>query len=303
MDLTDIYHIYSDVVKGVLGLIISLLFTFDLISVVLINRTKHTSKNTRFLSSSLVGFDAFSLVAVFLRLFISNKDIMIRLREAGFFCLLLGFVTVFMMCIERLILFAAPTKYIMYFRPKFMKRFAIVTWISLYGGVNTIMWAKCGLRFHFTPEYIACTSGIIKSASTLIFLTNILAGAIYVKIIHLIVTLSRRNRTTAAHWTGQKYIQPKLQMRNTTLVFTYLITLTSMNICILMWYVFGSTNITLRTAYDMTIMLSAIIDPCLYVLWFKESKFELLKLFSMCIPSLKNKIESMRTEVYNIVTR
>lgn len=301
MPLKDVYQTFSTVNKFGIAFVIVLVFIFDITSLVLINRTKRTFKNTRFLTTSLVGFDGLSTVALFFRLFVNNVDILIRLREVGFYCLLFVYVTVFMMCVEQLILITAPTKYMMYFRYASVKRFAVGTWLSMFGGVVTTQWVKCGLRFHITPDYFACQTIVFKMSSILIFVINIASGAIYIKIIQTIWSIYRRYRTMGSYWTGQKYIRPPLHLRNTKLVFAYFITLTSMIIILLMWYVFGKTDETLRLAIDVTIMLSAIVDPCLYVFWFKESRFELLKLLSVCKPSLRSKIEPMRIEVFNII--
>lgn len=302
MDIIDIYHIYPNLPKAVIGAIILVILCFDIISVVLINKTKRTSKNTRFLSSSLVLFDSLSLVTIFARLWVGNGDSLMRLREAGFYTLLLGFVTVCLMCVERLILFSAPTKYMVYFRYTSLKKLAVFLWILLLSSL--IVWesAHCGLQFHFTPTFFNCMSGTIKVAGSISFVINITAAVCYVRIYFLVRTLSRPTNPSSAQCAGSPHYKPALELKNTNLVLMYLVTITVTNICLVTWYAIGTTSINLRIFSDAVIMMAAITDPCLYVFWFKECKLELLKIFARCLPSLKDKVYTMRVDVFNIVT-
>ena len=53
---------------------------------------------------------------------------------------------------------------------------------------------------------------------------------------------------------------------------------------------------------DLIKLVNCFIDPFIYIIWFRETRMEILKLFQVFCPSLKPKIEQMRVEIFNIQT-
>ena len=51
---------------------------------------------------------------------------------------------------------------------------------------------------------------------------------------------------------------------------------------------------------DFITLVNCYIDPLIYVIWYKETKLELLKVAQTCLPRLKPKIQKMQTAIYNI---
>ena len=51
---------------------------------------------------------------------------------------------------------------------------------------------------------------------------------------------------------------------------------------------------------DIITPVNCYIDPLIYVIWYRETKLELLKVAQTCLPGLKPKIQKMQTEIYNI---
>ena len=51
---------------------------------------------------------------------------------------------------------------------------------------------------------------------------------------------------------------------------------------------------------DIVALVNCYIDPFIYIIWFSETRMELLKLFQLCCPRLQPKIEKMRIEIFNI---
>ncbi|KAH3882670.1 hypothetical protein DPMN_006614 [Dreissena polymorpha] len=56
-----------------------------------------------------------------------------------------------------------------------------------------------------------------------------------------------------------------------------------------------------RLSLDVVSTLNCLLDPFLYVLWFKECKLELLKIFSCLGQVIKDKAASLHYEVFDIV--
>ena len=53
---------------------------------------------------------------------------------------------------------------------------------------------------------------------------------------------------------------------------------------------------------DAVYLVNSIIDPLIYVVWFKEVRMEILSAISKLCPCLKPTVEKMRREVFNIST-
>ncbi len=54
---------------------------------------------------------------------------------------------------------------------------------------------------------------------------------------------------------------------------------------------------------EIVAMLNCMLDPWLYVIWFRENRMELLKLFCSWNAVSRRKIESMRIDMFVIVTQ
>ena len=50
----------------------------------------------------------------------------------------------------------------------------------------------------------------------------------------------------------------------------------------------------------VTYLINCIVDPVIYVIWFRETRMELFKLIKVICPCLKPKIEKLRKDIYQI---
>ena len=87
------------------------------------------------------------------------------------------------------------------------------------------------------------------------------------------------------------------------LVFWVLILVTSLAyfIIILLTHYMGLGPYIVRLSLDAVSILNCLLDPFLYVLWFKECKLELLNMFSFLGKSVKEKAKLLQYEVFDIV--
>ena len=69
-----------------------------------------------------------------------------------------------------------------------------------------------------------------------------------------------------------------------------------------------TTEVKIQNTYqmvnviDFVYLFNCIFDTLLYTLWFKEARFEILKIFSKLCVRLQPSVEKMRLEVYSIIT-
>lgn len=98
------------------------------------------------------------------------------------------------------------------------------------------------------------------------------------------------------------------QYKGTAASFMFLINATIAQVIFLglsALYLVRSSNGTrdnglVGTLADWWGLINCIIDPLIFVIWFREARMEFLKLVSGICPSVNNKIEELRVEIYQI---
>ena len=98
------------------------------------------------------------------------------------------------------------------------------------------------------------------------------------------------------------------QYKGTGASFVYLLNsaiAVGANIGLSLYFAFMVANGTILTGQitnitDAVYLLNCIIDPLIYVLWFKEARMEILNMFSTICHCLKPTVEKMRREVFHI---
>ena len=77
-------------------------------------------------------------------------------------------------------------------------------------------------------------------------------------------------------------------------------------ISVTIYFAILATNGTLTgqeaNIWDAVYLVNSIIDPLIYVVWFKEVRLEILGAISKVCPCLKPTVEKMRADVFYIVT-
>ncbi|KAH3862963.1 hypothetical protein DPMN_025939 [Dreissena polymorpha] len=92
------------------------------------------------------------------------------------------------------------------------------------------------------------------------------------------------------------------QYKATSIVFLYLVIVIVTSVAYLILILFSKLEYALiRQSTDIILNINCLLDPCVYVIWYRECRMEILKMFSTCFPGLKDRIETMRHEIFFIV--
>ncbi|KAH3790314.1 hypothetical protein DPMN_168512 [Dreissena polymorpha] len=89
----------------------------------------------------------------------------------------------------------------------------------------------------------------------------------------------------------------------TSAVFVYLVIIILTSAGYLLVIKLNLSHVALRFGLDIITTVNCILDPFVYVLWFKECRMEMLKMLSVClpyVPSLERRIENMRKDIFHM---
>ncbi|KAH3790311.1 hypothetical protein DPMN_168509 [Dreissena polymorpha] len=212
-------------------------------------------------------------------------------------CAFLAYVTVGMMSLERLILFYDPNFYLRHVSSKLVKTIAYCVWLAATLLYLSLRFLVCFLQtedfslYHVTGKCNTISNnGYIAGIAVTIFI----AILCYIKIFLIIksdVKLSMRPNVSVKHY------------KATSAVFVYLVIIILTSAGYLLVIKLNLSQVALRFGLDIITTVNCILDPFVYVLWFKECRMEMLKMLSVClpyVPSLERIIENMRKDIFHM---
>lgn len=310
--------------------------TFNLLSLSVLLKTKRTPRNTHFLSAGLIILDSLALLTLLVRCFLTDASLQFEIMVDGMIFVFTGVYTVTLMCIERMLNCVYPLLYVKYIKRCLVKKLGIATWIISPVLFLFVQYEICKVIIKPVPQQLQCATYqrrvMFASLCLNIVISYACAIKIYWTIKHKIEFIPNEPNTCsvvrirktdkenvkegvmkdqstltgdAAHRVllTNNQLTVCVKKRNTYLVFAYLITVTVMCICAIIVNVTGThTNFTAIISC-LIILLNGIVDPCLYVFWFRESRLELMRTLALCFPSLKGNVEAKRLKLFEIVTR
>ena len=291
-----------DEIYTILMTIISvILLLFTTVAIIALRRTKSTPETARFLSSGLLLFDITGTLSFTLRRFVVNHYINIFVQVLGVNCVFIAYVTVGIMSFERLLIFSSPHFYLRRVTPEKVKRIVTSIWISLTVMYFFVRYGMCYTLYTNATIYDVigrCNTASYTFYGFFIVMTCVVSGACYTRIFMI-------------EWSNRKYKQSTnildtfralMKYKTTGIVFLYTVSilLTTLSYCFTLLFLKSDTYGT-RISTDITNMTSCVLDPCLYVLWFRECRYEVLKMFSCASPKMAHKLENMRIEIFNVV--
>ena len=387
-----------------LGLLTACILCFIAISLRAISRTKRTPRNTRFLTKGMLVLDFIGVSTVIARMFLEDKVIEYEVIIISYIATNTSFITVALMCVERIVLCQSPLWYTAYFKHSRLRVVAVCIWIIFPLGTLFLRYVVCLHIIQSLESRDMCASNLGRITSGNIYIIILVAYICYFRIFVILrkkknryahqlhgtsvdqinrqsctdssnaldvvyprvckplypninsgnskcnnslrsshisvdvqtkktdssLTLSNHDdvvmqttgsvsvelcgsrdtiETTSSPSKSRMVVQhvPKdaqfsIKNRNTYLVFAYLVTMTIALISVvLVSFVVEGTGV-IQFGSIIIVLLNGTIDPCMYVLWFKECKLELMKMMAVCRPSLYDKAELRRIQIYDIVT-
>lgn len=263
-------------------------------SFIALNRTRHTPRSARFLSSSLLVFDFMATVFYTVRKVIDDARFNLLFQLFGMGCNFLGYVNIAIMSIERLLLFHWPNFYLRRVSYKVFKRICIVIWL-LY----SIEWIiETGLCYVFIDRKniysMFCFTRAIQRHLIGVYGTSSLVSCTCLfKITLIIANQSSKTMGGKGTWRNNKA---------TVVVFICIVNYLLTTLCgVTMTFVIPE-NYVRRATNDLLMITNGFVDCCTYVLWFRECRLELLKLFGGVCPGFNKKADKMRFELFDIMT-
>lgn len=263
------------------------------LSLVAFTRTRQTPRSARFLSTALLVFDLLTTVSFTLRKFTSHKKTNILIEFVGIGWSFLAYLNIGIMSFERLVVFQWPNFYLRYVTYTFTKVVAFFTW-TLYITSYLIFFLLCVSNDN-PREFAICLKKVTSIFIQVTFPTVVLvSSSCYLVILHIIKKQTYRSPPERAN-TVRMY-------KSTVVVFLCLV-----NFILTTSLYLGFSTLTVdinvrRLILDSFTMINGLLDTFLYVLWYKECRMELLKIFSFFFPNLQQNIDNMRVTIFNIVT-
>lgn len=266
-----------------LSVLTGFVFAWDIVSVAAIYRTKRTPRTARFLTCALISFECVGLLSLDMDKYISNMDISPLFRLHIIVLGLLIYTTILLMAFERLsFLNATNVFHNNDFRHKLITRLAICLWMVEVIAIFTFRMLVCG-------NSISCANATQKTVRVTNFVILLIADGLGVLTFYHL-------RTNAHVLHG-----PIFSARATTILFLYIAIYTLFSAVLAIGFLL-SLAAHLPQMYHVIGLIACVIEPIIYVYWYKESRMELMKLFSVCFPKLTTVTERMRIDIFNIPT-
>ena len=253
----------------------------------------------KFLASALFVFHVVSNASMILEKSTSSVNVYIST-----ICLALHTVcttanapTVALMSLERLWALSSMRLYFKYHKSNVIKLIPILVW--------TMVLVSIVNRFILCPIYTMTTQyceNLFRNAfPTLVAVWTGISLICYIKIFKIMW------RTSQLH--GCQRPSRMLDGMGagscaTLVVFAFLLTSIVYLTLVLVvgWFQKGPYVEKITILMNLVEICNSFVDPFLYVLWFKECRFVLMKKLSFFFPGMERKVEVMRIEVYDIVT-
>lgn len=258
----------------------------------------------RFLSSGLIFHDTMAVVFFTVRKFCDNNTGHIVLHVFGVGFTFLAYITIGIMSLERLVVFHSPNFYLRNFTATKVKRWVCVLWLISIIIYYFTRYGACYLIVENATIYDVlgeCNVTSFTLFGLTIIIVIILSLICYAKIFLIVwneVKKSESNKSLNFTSTARSLKQYK----STTLVFVYLIAVILTGLAYVLIMLQGLDTKPLRLYLDAVNTCNCLIDPCLYVLWFRECRMEMLKMVSFLLPRLSDNVEKMRLNVFEVVT-
>ena len=285
----------------------SVAFLFTAVIFATLRRTKRIPYAARLLSSGLLIFDMTFTVAVITREVVTDVVINLHCHVITMIALQLAFSTVALMSIERYVVLNWPNKYLRLGSQMRIKFTVIFIWVSIATLFLVIRYPVC--MIYFDKRSVLTRPGTCNQIVT--FYYTGLIGIVYmtsiVCYIKIFIVIKNKNGETSVKPSYKNALNVLKKYKATSLVILYIlvISMTSLAyaVVIAMIKIHNLDPCTIRASTDIINFVNCVMDPFLYVLWFRESQMECLKLIAPCSKRIKTKIESMRIEVFGIVTK
>lgn len=282
---------------------------FQILSIGVIRNARRTPANFRLLSLGLIVIDGIFIWCIWARVWFASTPMQVFIDRTCFAVGVIQFNTISLMTFERYMLFTDHRRFIKYFHPRNNKRIACLFWISLAALYVMLRMSVCTAVVGEVQENGPCYKYSGQAVATVSFLA---VAASVLACIRIFLVIREKKRSMKNHLTAKGEFNPsavqsygsKNDERSSYLVFLYTFSSVMGMLGLAAYFVRAhpGTGDTYFLGALGVMLVSAILDACLYVFWFKECRMQLLKMCACCSSKVQRKVDTMRIEIYDIVT-
>lgn len=277
------------------------------VAILVLRRTTRIPYSAKFLSTGLLTLDSIYILSTTVRKFVPYPLYNTSLQVLSTTVLQMAYVTVALMSLERCIMFKWPMRYMTLCTEHFVRRVAFTTWTATAVTFQSIRYGVCSIQFH--TELVLKQAGTCNKIVTMYYsalVVTILLTSIfcYWSIFRIVKTHSTSNEKKTLSFATTAAILRSYKSTSLVLVYLFVILCTSFTYAMIIVFIrFRDLGVAeLRLSLEIVSLTNCILDPFLYVLWFKESQMEVYKLFSRFSRRLSVKVERMKYDIFDIVT-
>ena len=301
VSVVDSFVLYVEY-KIAVSILCGLLLTINILAIYVLRQTSRIPPLNKFLASALLLFHVVSNGAIIIGKITLSVNV-----STSMLCFSVVVVfttanapTVALMSVERLWALSSMRLYFKYHNTNVIKLIPILLW-TLYGvSVFVFRTVLCPISTMAPP--LVCIQLFRRGAPAMIAIWIGISLTCYIKI-YKIIRRTFQKRPVGWQRPG-RFFADVVGGYSTGVVFAFLVT-TAMNLILLFitgWIHNGPDVEKVVLLIDIVEMFNAIMDPFLYVLWFKECRFVVMKKLMFFLPGTESTVELMRIEVYDIVT-
>jgi hypothetical protein len=296
---------FSLEIKCIYIIISTLVITINVLAMVVLRRTKKIPYASKFLCTGILLYDLNFVVVSTIRKFIKYPATNLAFQVFGSVSYHLSLISVMMMSVERFLLFYYPMRYLRIVSEKMTRVVILSTWSLYVASFVIVRYGVCYLRLKSEKVFVqagACNNIILTHLGICLLIVTTVSCICNWKILRLIQ--SKKYRSNGG-----------LSLSSTRSILTYYkstgLVLTCLIVLLLTGFAYGTIIIAvryfdvgvlyLRISFEGVSTVNSLIDPVLYIMWFKECQMEVMKMFACLNRKLHQKAEEMRIEIFCIV--
>ncbi|KAH3802202.1 hypothetical protein DPMN_155875 [Dreissena polymorpha] len=275
------------------------------LSIQALQKAKKFPESAKFLVTALLCFDSSYILIASIRKFVLETFANTNLYTLSLCAGRLALLTAAIMAVERVFVFYKPYAYIRTCTRNFIRTVSVCAWLTELCIFYGLRYGYCYLRFQ--SKLVFEQAGLCNGIMTVYYVTFSVAVLVtfalcYWKILRIIQRKYRQSDERRLSFKSTFLVFR--QFKSTTFVFThslFFFLFIFAYIFLLILARFNKLNVTeLRLSVEGISICVCLLDPIVYVLWFKECRMGILDMFSFLGDGVRTKVAKMRLEIYDI---
>lgn len=275
-------------------------------AIIVMHRSKKTPYASKIMSTGLLTFDVIFITTSTIRKFVSDPIINPCIQTVVILSLQLSVFTISLMSLDRYFAIVKPVWYITHMQKAFIWNTILFAWVLEASLCLAIRYGACYIQYQSMPVFTTtgfCSATMSKFYAVVLVFVLTTSCTCYWKIFQCISSKIRPCNTSILSLSAT--IGQAQNFRSTSLVLVYLMVIIASSVgygIILLLISFGNVSLScLRIALELVSFCNCLLDPFLYVVWFKECRLQLYKMLAFLCSRYEQRVELMRIRVYDIV--